>query len=72
MKCPWHSIPELDMKLSQNQTVNYISLSQQLANYHRYRVIRLIAGQGNATEEQEKRNYEQFYGAVDVSFITLY
>ena len=72
MKCPWHSIPELDMELSQNKTVNYISLSQQLANYHRYRVTRLVTGQGNATGEMGNRNYEQFYGAVDVSFITLY
>lgn len=72
MKCPWHSIPELDMKLAQNKTVNYISLSQQLANYHRYRVTRLIVGQGNATGEGETKDYEQFYGAADVSFITLY
>lgn len=72
MKCPWHSIPELNMKLAQNKTVNYISLSQQLANYHRYRVTRLIAGQGDTTGEKGTKDYEQFYGAADVSFITLY
>ena len=72
MKCSWHSIPELDMKLALNRTVNYISLPQQLANYHRYRVTRLIAGQGDATDEIGNKNYEQFYGAADVSFITLY
>ena len=72
MKCPWHSIPELDMKLAQNKTVNYISFTQQLANYHRYRVDRLIAGQGDATGEIGNKSYEQFYGAADVSFITLY
>ena len=72
MKCPWHSIPELDRELSQNKTVNYISLFQQLINYHHYRITRLISGQGDATGDMSNRNYEQFYGAVDVSFITLY
>ncbi len=72
MKCPWHSIAELDRELAQNKTVNYMSLSQQLISYHRYRLARLITGQGNATGEMSDRNYEQFYGAVDVSFITLY
>ena len=72
MKCPWHSIAELDRELAQNQTVNYMSLSQQLISYHRHRLARLITGQGTATGEMGDRNYEQFYGAVDVSFITLY
>ncbi|MGF1589882.1 MAG: fatty acid desaturase family protein [Pleurocapsa sp.] len=72
MKCPWHSIPELNMKLSQTKTVNYISLSQQLANYHCHRITRLIAGQADTSGEMGKKNYEQFYGAVDVSFITFY
>lgn len=72
MKCPWHSIPELDREMAQNKAINYISLSQQLANYHRYRVTRLLLGQGDAVGEIGRKDYEQFYGAVDVSFITLY
>ena len=72
MKCPWHSIPELDRQMAQNKTINYISLSQQLANYHRYRVTRLLLGQGDAIGEIGQKSYQQFYGAVDVSFITLY
>ena len=72
MKCPWHSIPELNNELAQNKNVNYISLSQQLFSYHRYRVSRLASGQGDATGEMGNRDYEQFFGAVDVSFITLY
>ncbi|WP_019508825.1 fatty acid desaturase [Pleurocapsa sp. PCC 7319] len=72
MKCPWHSIPELDNELAQDKNVNYISLSQQLVNFHRYRVSRLISGQGDTNGEMGNRNYEQFFGAVDVSFITLY
>jgi fatty acid desaturase len=72
MKCPWYSLPELDMKLAQNKGINYISFSQQLGNYHRYRVTRLTAGQGNVDSEMGKRDYAQFHGAVDVSFITIY
>jgi fatty acid desaturase len=72
MKCPWHSLPELDQKFGQNQQVNVISFAEQLVNYHRYRVTRLFAGQGNVTGEMGNRDYAQFYGAVDVSFITLY
>ena len=72
MKCPWHSIQELNLELAQNKSVNYMSLFQQLANYHHYRVARLIDGQGDASGVMSDRNYEKFYGAVDVSFITLY
>ena len=72
MKCPWHSIPELDMELSRDKNVNYISLSQQLINYHQYRVTRLWSGQGYTTGEPGNRDYSNFWGAVDVSFITLY
>ena len=72
MKCPWHSIQELDAELSLNQSVNYMSLFQQLFNYHAYRITRLNKGQGDTTGTMGARNYERFYGAVDVSFITLY
>ena len=72
MKCPWHSIQELDAELAQNKGINYISLSQQLFSYHAYRVTRLNKGQGDATGVMGDRDYEKFYGAVDVSFITLY
>ena len=72
MKCPWHSIAELDQEIAQLEKVNYISLSQQLSSYHRYRVSRLITGQGSASGAMGKRNYDKFHGAVDVSFITIY
>jgi fatty acid desaturase len=72
MKCPWYSLPELDMKLAHNKAINYISLSQQLSNYHRYRLTRLTTGQGNVDLEMDNCDYAQFYGAVDVSFITIY
>lgn len=72
MKCPWHSLPELDREFGQNQQVNIISFAEQLINYHRYRVTRLFAGQGKTTNEEGHQTYENFYGAVDVSFLTLY
>lgn len=72
MKCPWHSLPELNREFGQNQQVNVISFTEQMINYHRYRVTRLFAGQGDVTGEIGHRDYAQFYGAVDVSFITLY
>ena len=72
MKCPWHSIPELDTELSQIQTTNYISLWQQLYSYHRYRLIRLVEGQGSVDRQVDRHKYDEFYGAGDVSFITLY
>jgi fatty acid desaturase len=72
MRCPWHSLHELDEEFSQyNDNQCYISLSQQLINYHQFRVARLFAGQGLAVDEWENST-ENYYGAVDVSFITLY
>jgi fatty acid desaturase len=74
MRCPWHSLHELNGEFSQNNDSEnncYITLSQQLINYHRFRVARLFAGQGLAVDQPETST-ENYYGAVDVSFITLY
>jgi hypothetical protein len=65
-------LPDLNREFGQDQQVNVISFTEQLVNYHRYRVTRLFAGQGDVTGEIGNRDYSQFYGAVDVSFITLY
>ncbi|MEO0012840.1 MAG: hypothetical protein RLZZ535_1229 [Cyanobacteriota bacterium] len=72
MKCPWHSIQELDQQLYQDQEIRYISLGQQLKNYHQFRVTRFIKGQGEAIDEQGNPTPEKFYGAHDVSFLMLY
>jgi fatty acid desaturase len=72
MKCPWHSLHELDRELFPNDDTQHISLRQQLINYHRFRIARLFAGPGATTDELGDRTYEQFYGAVDVSFLILY
>jgi fatty acid desaturase len=72
MKCPWHSLLELDRELSSANKNNYIPLSTQLINYHRFRIIRLLEGQGQTVDEKGNQCYDRFYGAVDVSFLTLY
>lgn len=72
MKCPWHSLPKLNQEFEQNQKLNVISFAEQLSNYHRYRIIRLFEGQGNTINENGHQTYDKFYGAVDVSFLTLY
>jgi fatty acid desaturase len=72
MKCPWHSLHQLDRQLFQGNEVQYISLCQQLMNYHRFRITRLFSGQGQAVDGQGSPNFENFYGAVEVSFLMLY
>ncbi|MFE4104812.1 fatty acid desaturase family protein [Almyronema epifaneia] len=72
MTCPWHSLPQLDQRLAATGVSNYISLVDQLVNYHRFRVKRLLLGQGTVEPDQAKPGFERFYGAIDVSFITLY
>jgi fatty acid desaturase len=72
MKCPWHSLHELDRELYRDKEVRYISLFQQLKNYHQFRVIRFIEGQGQAVDEKGNPTPDKFYGAHDVSFLMLY
>jgi fatty acid desaturase len=71
MKCPWHSLPDLDQDLYQGSEVHYISLWQQLVNYHKFRVTRVFSGQGEALDETGCFTPEKFYGAVGVSFLSL-
>jgi fatty acid desaturase len=74
MKCPWHSLHELDRNLFQDKAVHYIPIWQQLLNYHRFRITRLFGEQGLGTvvNVNGKSSFENFYGAVEVSFLTLY
>lgn len=71
MKCPWHSLHELDQELFSGQEVQYITLPELLGNYHRYRISRLFSGQGQAVDDEGKRQLETFYGAIEVSFLVL-
>ncbi len=72
MACPWHSLPALDQKLANSHQDQYISVVQQLKNYHRFRIKRLFVGQGQTRDSQGHPTPDCFYGAVDVSFLTLY
>lgn len=72
MTCPWQDLPQLNRTLSQEKPINYIPFYQQLINYHKFRIIRLVKGQGEAVDESGNRDFTQLYGAVDVSFLMLY
>ncbi|MEO0397718.1 MAG: fatty acid desaturase [Cyanobacteria bacterium P01_A01_bin.137] len=72
MSCPWYSLPDLDQKLAEAHQEQYISVVQQLKNYHRFRIKRLFAGQGHARDKEGNSTPDCFYGAIDVSFLTLY
>jgi fatty acid desaturase len=72
MKCPWHSLQDLDQQLYQDKEIRYVSLWQQLKNYHQFRVTRFIKGQGEAFDGLGNPTPDKFYGAHDVSFLMLY
>jgi fatty acid desaturase len=69
MKCPWHSLSELDRDLFTGQEKHYLTLPQLLKNYHRFRVSRFFSGQGQAIDEQGNLTLDNFYGAVVLSFL---
>ncbi len=71
MKCPWHSLHELDRELFSGQEVQYITLPELLGNYHHYRISRIFSGQGRGVDDQGNRQLDNFYGAIEVSFLVL-
>ena len=71
MRCPWHSLPELDRELFSGQEPHYIPLTRLLGNYHRYRVSRLFSGQSSAVKADGESSLDAFYGAVEVSFLVV-
>ncbi len=71
MKCPWYRLPELDRHLFSGDEVHYVTLPHLLANYHRFRIHRIFAGQGTAITESGHLTLEAFYGAIEVSFLVL-
>ena len=72
MKCPWHSLPELNQEIEEPSNVRYVSLRKQLTHYHHFRLTRFILGQGEAVDENQNPTFDKFYGAQDVSFLFLY
>lgn len=71
MSCPWYALPELDRALFTGSEVQYIPLWQLLSNYHRFRITRIFAGQGEAVNPEGKPTPDQFYGAIGVSFLVM-
>jgi fatty acid desaturase len=74
MRCPWHSLPELDRELLQIQiraAEHRFTVRQVWVNYHRYRVSRLLAGHGFVIDEQGNYSLNSFQGDVGVGFLVL-
>jgi fatty acid desaturase len=71
MKCPWYRLPALDRQLFTGHEVHYVTLPHLLWNYHRFRIHRIFAGQGQVIDEGGRPNVETFYGAIEVSFLVL-
>jgi fatty acid desaturase len=72
MTCPWYQLPDLDRALPQQDKSHYIPLLQQLSLYHCFRITRFLEGQGSPSIIEGGLSFHSFYGAADVSFITLY
>jgi fatty acid desaturase len=72
MTASWHHLPEIHAQFFLDSDRQTISLTQQLANYHRFRLKRLLFGQGEAVDQDGNFSLEHFFGAVDVSFLMLY
>jgi fatty acid desaturase len=71
MKCPWHSLPDLDRALFIGNEVHYITLPELVYNYHRFRLKRIFSGQGVAVDDKGDRCLETFYGGIEVSFLVM-
>lgn len=71
MKCPWHSLPELDRALFTDRETHYVPLRQLLQSYHRFRIQRIFGDQGAARDAAGNPTPDTFYGAVGVSFLVL-
>jgi fatty acid desaturase len=77
MSCPWHELPALHQKLygeivggaSALPNRGLLPLSQLMGNYHRFRLKRLFAGQGEINADKEG-DLADFVGGVAVSLLT--
>jgi fatty acid desaturase len=70
MRCPWYELPELHAKLyTGNDGGGLLPLPQLLSNYHRFRIKRMFAGQGES-DESGGVQIDSFVGAIGVSLLT--
>jgi fatty acid desaturase len=66
---PWYQLPSLHRSLYGEREPQVIPCRTLLANYHRYRVARVLADDYGAVSEGGERA-DRFIGAVGVSFLT--
>ncbi|MBW4549614.1 MAG: fatty acid desaturase [Aphanocapsa sp. GSE-SYN-MK-11-07L] len=63
-RCPWYNLPVLDQALAADRPMHHLSLIQLLANYHRFRLTRILEGTGQPVDQQGKFNLDRFYGRM--------
>lgn len=66
---PWYLLPSLHRSLYGDQDPQVVPFRTLLANYHRYRVTRILA-EDYGSVEREGTRASGFIGAVGVSFLT--
>ncbi|HEY9647694.1 MAG TPA: fatty acid desaturase [Chroococcidiopsis sp.] len=74
MRCPWHSLPELDQELMPHQAnapLHRFTVWQMLGNYHIYRLERLWLGHGQVIDAAGNYDLSTFRGDVGVGFMVL-
>lgn len=71
MKCPWYYLHKLDRELYPNTDTHYITLTELFGNYHRFRISRIFTGQGKAIDGERGSRIQEFYGAIEVSFLVV-
>ncbi|MBL1179285.1 fatty acid desaturase family protein [Pantanalinema sp. GBBB05] len=71
IKCPWYHLPALNRALYADQSHHYITLLELVGNYHRFRVSRILTGQGQVVNQDNNRQLSTFYGAIEVSFLVV-
>lgn len=69
MSCPWHELPDLHQKLYCEQGGGLLPMPQLVGIYHRLRLHRLFAGQGDAILNEGAMS-NGITGGVGVSFLT--
>jgi fatty acid desaturase len=72
MQASWYHLPKIHTQFCQDPVRKTISIGQQIVNYHRFRIKRLVCGQGDVVTKAGEFALENFFGATDVSFLMLY
>ncbi len=71
MRCPWYALPALHQRLYGDQSKALIELPKLVANYHRFRLDRLVSDQGDTVLlDMASGAIAALTGGVGVSFLT--